>query len=80
VASVTFRPLLPAGRNYGLHWARGWLGLRTGLNVVAKREVLSCRESNPGRPARSLATALAELIIVISVTLVPDLTLAGYPD
>jgi hypothetical protein len=40
----------------GTHWMGGWVGPRTGLDVVEKRKVaLLCRESNPGRPARSLS-------------------------
>jgi hypothetical protein len=35
---------------------------RTFLEAVAKRKIsLPCRESNPGRPARSLVTILIEL-------------------
>jgi hypothetical protein len=30
----------------------GWVGPRVGLDAV-KRKILHCRESNPGRPARS---------------------------
>jgi hypothetical protein len=32
-----------------------------GMDVVAKKKVLPCREPNPGRPARSLFTTLTEL-------------------
>jgi hypothetical protein len=32
-----------------------------GLDVVAKRKILPCQESNPGSPARSLVTILPEL-------------------
>jgi hypothetical protein len=34
----------------------GWVGLRTGLVVVVKREILPCRGSNLGCPGRSLVT------------------------
>jgi hypothetical protein len=35
---------------------------RASLEAVAKRKILShCRESNPGRPARSLITTLTEM-------------------
>jgi hypothetical protein len=33
------------------HWIEGLVSLRTDLDAVAKRIVLRCRESNPGRPA-----------------------------
>jgi hypothetical protein len=39
------------------------VGPRVGMEVVAerKKEFCPCRESNPGRPARSLVTILTEL-------------------
>jgi hypothetical protein len=36
------------GKNPGTHWIGGWVDPRAGLDVVAKRKVLPCRESNPG--------------------------------
>jgi hypothetical protein len=41
------------------------VGPRTGLDAVAKRKIKShytCRELNPGRPARSIVTVLTELV------------------
>jgi len=36
------------------HWIGGWGGLRTGLDTVVKREILSSsRESNPRSSSRS---------------------------
>jgi hypothetical protein len=48
----------PGGRTPGTHWIGGWLGPRAGLDtVVARRKIpIPWRESNPGRPARSLVT------------------------
>jgi hypothetical protein len=37
----------------GTHWLGGWVGPRIGLDAVEERQILPCRESNPGRPARS---------------------------
>lgn len=34
------------------------MGLRSGLDIVTKRELLSCRESKSGPPARSSITTL----------------------
>jgi hypothetical protein len=52
------RPLYPGGENPCIHWMGDWVGPAGGLDGVAKRKVLPCRESNPGRPAPSLVTAL----------------------
>jgi hypothetical protein len=39
----------------GTHWIGGWVVPRAGLDAVAKRKyACHCRESNPGRPVRSL--------------------------
>jgi hypothetical protein len=38
------------------------MGHRAGLEAVEKRKIpIPCRESNPGRPPRSLVTILTEL-------------------
>jgi hypothetical protein len=43
----------------GTHWIGSWVGPRAHLDAVAKRRIpCPCRESNPGRPARSLVTIL----------------------
>jgi hypothetical protein len=45
-----------------IHWIWGWVGLRAGVDVVAKRQIPSrCRESNPARLARSLVAIPTEL-------------------
>jgi hypothetical protein len=36
-----------------IHWIRGWVSPRIGLDSVKKRKILPCRESKPGRSARS---------------------------
>jgi hypothetical protein len=55
VVSFTLRLFYSWGRNPGIHWIGGCVGLRDGLDAVAKRKIPSpCRESNPDRPARSL--------------------------
>lgn len=41
-----------------IHWTGGLIGRSFGLGVVAKRQILPCRESNAGLPTRSLATVL----------------------
>jgi hypothetical protein len=44
----------PRERTPGTHWIGGWVGLRAGLDVGARREILCpCQESNSDRPARS---------------------------
>jgi hypothetical protein len=45
---------LPPGEiTHRTHWIRGWVGPKTGLDAVEKREILHCRVLNPGRPART---------------------------
>jgi hypothetical protein len=53
----------PGVRTVGTHWTGGWVGPRAGLDDVAKEKshYYTCRESNPGRPARSLACIMIEL-------------------
>jgi hypothetical protein len=36
----------------GIYWILGWVGPRVRLDAVEKRNILRCRELNPGRPAR----------------------------
>jgi hypothetical protein len=44
----------PGVRAPGTHWIGGWVGSRAGLDTVEYRKICcNCRESNPGRPARS---------------------------
>jgi hypothetical protein len=45
------------------HWIKRWVGPRVGLDVVVK--IVHCRESNPGRPARS--PSLYRLLKIINV-------------
>jgi hypothetical protein len=53
--------LLP-GKNSGNHWIRGWVGLRAGLDAMTwTKNRRPCRNSNPGRSARSLVTMQTEL-------------------
>jgi hypothetical protein len=53
---------IPGERSTGTHWTGGWVGPRGGLDAVVKRELPSpCLESYPGRPTRSLVTALTDL-------------------
>jgi len=52
----------PRKRAISTHSTGVWVGLRTSLGVVAKRKYLCpCNEPNPGHPAHSLVTILAEL-------------------
>jgi hypothetical protein len=44
------------------HWLVRWVGSRVDLDAVEKRKISSpCRESNPDRPAPSLAAIPAEI-------------------
>jgi len=55
---------IPGESAPGTHWIGGLVSPRGGLDAVGRREdPCSCRESNPGRPARSLITTLTELQI-----------------
>jgi hypothetical protein len=45
----------PGERSPGNHWIGGCVGSRASVDAVEKRKILQCRESNPGRPARSLS-------------------------
>jgi hypothetical protein len=56
--SFTSLPLYPRGKSLGTHWVEGWVGLRTGLDAVEKRKILLRRESNAGRPTRSVLCRL----------------------
>jgi hypothetical protein len=43
---------LPHGeRDPGTHLTGGWVGPRADLDDMENRQILPCRESNPGRPA-----------------------------
>jgi len=47
-----------------LHWIGGWVRPKAALEAVAKRKkshIAPCRESNSGRPYRSLVSILTEL-------------------
>jgi hypothetical protein len=37
----------------GTHWLGSWVGLEAGMDAMEERQILHCRESNPGRPVRS---------------------------
>jgi hypothetical protein len=39
VVSFTTRPLYSWGNNPGIHWIRGWVALRVGLEAVAKWKI-----------------------------------------
>jgi len=49
----------PRGRAHSTHWIGGWIGLRAGLDTVAKRQN-PCL-SNAGHPPHSLVSMLTEL-------------------
>jgi hypothetical protein len=54
--------LNPMERAYGTHWTGGGVGLRTGLNAVAKKKnylFYLCWESNTGR--------LAMMVIMVTI-------------
>jgi hypothetical protein len=53
-----------------IHWIGRWMGHRAGPKAVAKRKnpiTVSCRESNPGRPAHRLVTILTELPLLLPI-------------
>jgi hypothetical protein len=53
------------------------VGPRAGLDAVAKRKTLyPCRDSNPGRPVRSLVTILTELSRLLVTDADPSVELA----
>jgi hypothetical protein len=57
--------LPPGGRAPGTHGIGGWAGSRVGLDVVEKRNILYCRELNPGRLAHSPSVyPLLQIIVV----------------
>jgi hypothetical protein len=46
------------------------VGPKDSLNAVAKRKILCpCQELNPDRPARSLATILTELTVILFISI-----------
>jgi hypothetical protein len=48
------------------------MGSRFGLYAVEKRKIpCPCRESNPGRPARSIVTTLRAIVTKIKDTIFP---------
>lgn len=48
-------------KNQGSNYIRGSMGPRAVLDVVTKRKIIFCWESNPGLPACSLATVIIEI-------------------
>jgi hypothetical protein len=44
---------IPGKREPGTHRIEGWVGPRARLDAMEKRKILSCRKSNPDRPARN---------------------------
>jgi hypothetical protein len=49
MVSITPWPRFAPGKDPGIHWIGGWVGLRAGLDTGARGKIL-CRGSNPGRP------------------------------
>jgi hypothetical protein len=45
----------PVERARGNHWIGSWVGPIAGLDAMKRKICFSCRESNPGHPARSLS-------------------------
>jgi hypothetical protein len=58
VVSFMSQLLYPWGNNHGTHWIRGWVNPKAGLDIVMKRKLLPCQESNLSHPAHSLVTTL----------------------
>jgi hypothetical protein len=42
---------LPWGKSSSTHWIGGWMGLRGSGRYGEEKNLLPCRERNPGRPA-----------------------------
>jgi len=61
VVIFTSRPLYPGERAPDTHWIGGRVGPRAGLDAVTRKIPCPCRESNLGRPARSLVADYAFL-------------------
>jgi hypothetical protein len=49
---------LPPGKEHQVPVIGGWVGPSAGLDAVAKKKILLCQESNPGRPVHSLLWAV----------------------
>jgi hypothetical protein len=52
----------------GTHWIEGWVGLRSGIDVVEKIKPCPCRDSKPDHPARS--PSLYQLSCPGSITII----------
>jgi hypothetical protein len=54
VVSFTPLPLYPpGGKSPCINWIGDWVGPTLSVDTAEKSKILYCRESNPGRPARS---------------------------
>jgi hypothetical protein len=51
--SLTFLPLFSREIAPGNDWTGGWVVPRVSLDLIGKRKIFPCLESNPGRPACS---------------------------
>jgi hypothetical protein len=72
---------LPLRKDLVTHWIGGWVGLRAGLNVVTKRKILLCQESNPGLPACSQSQnvkCLCNCTELMRLKLLPALCLLSF--
>jgi hypothetical protein len=73
----TPQPLYSQGKSLRTRSMVVWVGPRTGLDAVAKgRNLFPCRESNPGRPARSLV-AIRRLQLIAGTTKIPSRVVGG---
>jgi hypothetical protein len=62
LSASSYGSFTPGERVPNTHCIGSWVGSRAGLDAVVKRKILAhCRETIPGRPARSLAPILTEL-------------------
>lgn len=61
MVSFTPQPTFSQRKDPSSDWIGGYMGPRDSVDVVAKRELLLHRESNPGCPARSVVSMLTEL-------------------
>jgi hypothetical protein len=67
VYSFTLRPLYTQGKNPSTNWIRRWVGPRADPDVVKKRRIMPCWESNAGCPASSPDWLSAQIAVLCFV-------------
>lgn len=67
---------LSQGKTPNTHWLEGWVGLRFGVNVLGKKNLLPCQDLNFGLSTHSILTVLTALCRLL---LVPDFIYSLLP-